>query len=148
MLEPAGFDRLGRVCSDYGILAAYAFGSMAERVNPLLEGEEPGEVADLLADLDIGVVFYEKPPTPAERIRLYGKLYSKLSDVFSPFPLDLVFLQETGVVLQFEAINGVVIYSADDDRRLDYEERVIKFYQDWKPDYDRYVKEVLEAISG
>ena len=138
---------VNQICNDYGILAIYAFGSMAEKVIPLLKGEKPDEIADPLADLDIGVVFYEKPSAPAERIKLYGKLYSGLSEVFSPFRLDLVFLQETGVILQFEAINGILLYSDDDDKRLEYEEYVIKFYQDWKPDYDQYIKEVLEAIS-
>lgn len=71
----------------------------------------------------------------------------ELSELLSPLSLDLVFLQKTGVVIQYEAINGILVYSCDDDLRLDYEEGVIKFYQDWKPDYDRYVNEVLKAIS-
>ncbi len=71
-----------------------------------------------------------------------------MSEIFSPYLLDLVFLQETGVILQFEAINGLPIYTFDEDKRLEYEEHVIKLYQDWKPDYDQYKKEVLEAIGG
>jgi hypothetical protein len=30
-----------------------------------------------------------------------------------------------------------VVYSYDEGMRLEYEEMVIKLYQDWKPDYDR-----------
>ncbi len=141
-------DLFDRICRDYGILAAYIFGSMAEEGAALLEGGKYGKTVDPLADMDLGVVFFERPLSPKERIRTYGRLYSELGEVFSPFSLDLVFLQETGVVLQFEAINGIVVYSADDDKRLDYEEYVIKLYQDWKPDYDRYTKEVLEAVGG
>ena len=101
---------------------------------------------DPLADLDVGVVFLQAVSDPKERVKLYKKLYSDLSDLFSPLSLDLVFLQETGVIFQSEAINGQLIYSRDDDQRTDYEERVIKFYQDWKPVYDQYTNEVLEAI--
>lgn len=118
---------------------------MANEGVSLLDGQTP-EKLDPLADLDLGVVLMEPISDPKERIKLYGRLYAGLSGIFSPFPLDLVFLQETGVILQFEAINGQLVFSHDDDQRIDYEERVIKYYQDWKPVYDLYTKEVLEAI--
>ncbi|MEC4685793.1 MAG: nucleotidyltransferase domain-containing protein [Nitrospirota bacterium] len=141
-------ERFDRICKDYGILAAYIFGSRAEEGAAFLEGKEYEKTEDPLADIDMGVVFLERPLSPKERIRTYGRLYSELNEILSPFTLDLIFLQETGVILQFEAISGLVVYSCDEDRRLEYEEMVIKLYQDWKPDYDRYTKEVLEAISG
>ncbi len=141
-------ERFDRICKDYGILAAYVFGSMAEEGAAFLEGKEYEKTEDPLADIDMGVVFLERPFSPKERIRTYGRLYSELNEILSPFTLDLIFLQETGVILQFEAISGLVVYSCDEDKRLEYEEMVIKRYQDWKPDYDQYTKEVLEAISG
>lgn len=139
-------ENLNKICKDYGVLAAYLFGSLAKKGADLLDGKRPERV-DPLTDIDLGVVFFERPVDPKERIKTYSRLYSDLSDVFSPLNLDLIFLQETGVIIQFEAINGMLIYSHDDDKRLDYEERVIKFYQDWKPEYEQYTKEVLEAIS-
>lgn len=42
---------------------------------------------------------------------------------------------------------GILIYSHDEDWRLDYEEMVIKFYQDWKPEYDQYTNEVLGGYT-
>ena len=136
---------LYRICEGYTILAVYLFGSMANEGVALLDNKLPVNL-DPLADLDVGVVFLQAVSDPKERIELYKKLYSDLSDLFSPLSLDLVFLQETGVIIQSEAINGQLIYSRDDDQRTDYEERVIKFYQDWKPVYDQYTNEVLEAI--
>jgi len=41
-----------------------------------------------------------------------------LSEIFSPFKLALIFLQETWIILQFEAINGIPVYTSDDDKRL------------------------------
>jgi predicted nucleotidyltransferase len=146
MNEKAGRQReLHRICEGYPILAVYLFGSMANEGVALLDNKQPVTM-DPLADIDVGVVFLLPLYDAKERIILYGRLYSDLSDLFSPFPLDLVLLQETGVIIQAEAINGQLIYSRDDDRRTDYEEMVIKLYQDWKPVYDRYTKEVLEAI--
>ena len=139
---------LDRICKNYGILAAYTFGSMAEEGSTCLKGNKSIKIKDPISDIDLGVVFLEKPLSPKERIKIYGSLYSELCEIFSPFTLDLIFLQETGVILQFAAINGLVVYSYNEDMRLEYEEMVIKLYQDWKPDYDQYTKEVLEAISG
>jgi len=136
---------LYRICEGYTILAVYLFGSMANEGVALLDNKLSVNL-DPLADLDVGVVFLQAVSDPKERVKLYKKLYSDLSDLFSPLSLDLVFLQETGVIIQSEAINGQLIYSRDDDQRTDYEERVIKFYQDWKPVYDQYTNEVLEAI--
>ena len=146
MNEEDGRQReLHRICEGYPILAVYLFGSMSNEGVDLLNNKQPVTI-DPLADVDVGVVFLQPVSDTKERIRLYGKIYSDLSDLFSPIPLDLVFLQETGVIIQAEAINGQLIYSRDDDRRTDYEEMVIKLYQDWKPVYDLYTKEVLEAI--
>lgn len=139
--------KFNKICAAYGILAVYAFGSRAEKAVELIEGGDTEGINDPLADIDLGVVFHEKGLSPGERIKTYGKLHSELSEIFSPFTLDLIFLRETGIILQFEAINGISVYTSDDDKRLEYEEHVIKFYQDWKPDYDQYTKEVLEAIS-
>ena len=139
-------DKLNQICRDYGILGAYLFGSIEKNGADILKGKSPDKI-DPLADIDLGIVFLERPLDAKQRIKIYSKLYLELSEVFYPFTLDLVFLQETGVILQFEAINGTLVYSHDDDLRLDYEERVVKFYQDWKPVYDQYTNEVLEAIS-
>tara|TARA_B100000315_G_scaffold250518_1_gene283485 strand:- start:6932 stop:7441 length:510 start_codon:yes stop_codon:yes gene_type:complete len=139
-------EKFNKICSDFGILTAYLFGSIAEQGKELLDAKNPAQI-DPLADIDMGIVFLKKPSNPKEKIKIYGKLFSKLSEIFSPFPLDLILLQETGVIIQFEAINGVSVYSHDEDRRLDYEEKVIKLYQDWKPDYDQYTREVLEGIT-
>lgn len=145
MIEHSRHAELQKVCQEFRILTVYLFGSMVDRGMDILDNKIPEEI-DPLADLDVGVVFLQPVHDPKERIKLYGRLYSDLSDIFSPLSLDLVFLQETGIILQFEAFHGRLVYSFDDDLRTDYEERVIKYYQDWKPVYDLYTKEVLEAI--
>lgn len=44
------------------------------------------------SDLDIGVVF---EILPDKAFLLYGEIYAELLDIFEPFDIDLVFLQET-----------------------------------------------------
>lgn len=136
-----------RICEEYPILAVYLFGSMVSEGVFLLNDNMPVNI-DPLADIDVGIVFLQPVSDTKKRVTLYRKLYSDLSDLFSPIPLDLVFLQETGVIIQAEAINGELVFSRNDDQRTDYEEIVIKLYQDWKPFYDLYSQEVLAAIRA
>lgn len=135
------------ICKKYGILALYAFGSKAKEVVELFSGSKAGGGDLLLSDVDIGVVFFQPPREPKQSVSLYKNLYAELAELFKPYQLDLIFLQQAGIILQFQAINGYVLYSADEDKRLDYEEQVIKIYQDYKIDYEQYIKEVLEAVS-
>ena len=99
---------LYRICEGYTILAVYLFGSMANEGVALLDNKLSVNL-DPLADLDVGVVFLQAVSDPKERVKLYKKLYSDLSDLFSPLSLDLVFLQETGVIFQSEAITAVMM---------------------------------------
>ncbi len=50
-----------RICRNYGIPAAYLFGSMRDAGVSCLESRLPGKVKDPLADIDLGVVFLERP---------------------------------------------------------------------------------------
>jgi len=77
------------ICKRYGILALYAFGSKALEAVKLASGEKLQPEVDYLSDIDIGVVFFQKPRNVSERLRLYKTLYAELSEVFSPYQLDL-----------------------------------------------------------
>lgn len=80
---------------------AYLFGSQKESGIAFLDGKLQN--IDEKADLDIGVVL-EKPPL--DIFDAYGELYAELSILFRPFNVDLVFLQETDIFFQYEAIKG------------------------------------------
>ncbi|HOK20424.1 MAG TPA: nucleotidyltransferase domain-containing protein, partial [Thermosynergistes sp.] len=98
--------RLKGICADHDVILVYLFGSQAEAGFRLLEGRN--EVpSDQLADLDVGVVTAKPLPPPGQRAKLYSDLYNELEEVFKPFRLDLVFLEEHHSVFQFEAIKGI-----------------------------------------
>lgn len=107
-----------------GIIAVYLFGSESEGVTTIR------------SDIDIGIVLKD-PKKLEDTLPLYNAIYSELSKVFKPTffkELDIVFLQNAPITLQYNAIiYGKVIYEEDPIQRADYEERVIKQYMDFKP---------------
>lgn len=135
---------LSSICRDNDIVLAYLFGSRSETGLKIIEGQSV-PLDDPLADLDLGIVFRDALPPPAERPGLYAKLYNLLSDLFLPFPLDLVFLQEQHSVFQSNAISGICIYAVDGSLKGDYEENTMRKAADFKPFLERYLDESLEG---
>ena len=111
---------------------------------------EKGDVSpyDPYSDLDLGVAFFDPEILRDRRgeLRLYGQLLDDLSALFHPFRLDLVFLEETDYLVQYEAIKGRNIFKQSEILLADYVERVLKYAAERKFEADRFHREVLEAI--
>lgn len=128
------------------ILAIYLFGSHA------VGNTHP------LSDVDIGVVFKEPEKYRDKTLQLYTELYKVFTEVLpkeylrhrfkkKEHEFDLVFLQFAPIHLQFYAIrNANILYENNREKRLDYEEYIIKRFCDLKYFYDLYYKSVLERI--
>ena len=84
---------LKNICRRYGIALAYLFGSRSEDGFRHLQGHKVS-IDDPLADLDLGIVFYEELPPAGKGAGLYANIYNDLSDLFTPFPLDLILGRE------------------------------------------------------
>ena len=127
----------------YGIKIAYLFGSQKEAGADFLAGK----FADVegSSDLDIGLVFENLPKKP---FSIYGELYADLCLFFEPFVIDLVFLQETKSLLQYEAITGKLIYCEDELFLDNYEEMVMKKASDLKFKKVQFEKDLLEAVRN
>lgn len=121
---------------------AYIFGSQKEAGIAFLN--DRNSTIDERADLDIGVVF-EKLPIDA--FGVYGEIYASLSIFFEPFNIDLVFLQETDTLFQYEAIKGELVYCEDEEFLDDYEEMVMKMASDLSFKKAEFEKDFLEAIK-
>lgn len=121
---------------------AYLFGSQKERGIAFLKGESVD--IEKGSDLDIGVVF-EK--LPEKKFEAYGDLYVDLSLLFKPFNIDIVFLQETDALFQYEAIKGALIYCEDESFLDDYEELVTKRAADLSYKKIEFEKDFLEAVK-
>lgn len=139
-------DRLKNIAKGCGVGAIYFFGSLKESGYNLLLQEDDIIISSKMKeeDIDVGVVFIN---FPKEGVRyVYGQLYEELVPLFSPYKLDLVFLQEVDYLLQWEAINGINIYRSSEEYLDDYEEKVMKYAADWKYEYELYQKEFLEGM--
>jgi predicted nucleotidyltransferase len=96
------------------------------------------------SDLDIGVVFERLPQKTYE---IYGSLYAELSTLFEPFQIDLVFLQETSPLFQYDAINGEVTFCGDEFFCDEYEEMVMKTASDLSFKKQEFEKDFIEAVK-
>lgn len=141
----AKLEALKHICGRYGIALAYIFGSRSEEGFRHLQGHRIS-IDDPLTDIDLGIVFYQELPPAKKRITLYADIYNELTDLFSPFPLDLIFLEENHSVFQLEAIKGRCIYYDDIRYKSDYEEMILRRAADFRPVLELYLKEALEEI--
>ena len=139
-------DVMNDIARKHGIALIYIFGSQVRAGIDILGGIRP-ERTDPLADLDVGVVFNRDLPPARERIELYSSIHNALQDVFSPFPVDLVFLQETHSVFQGNAICGQCVYSSSPEFKENYEENVLRRAADFRPFLERYLDEILEEAQ-
>lgn len=120
---------------------AYLFGSRREAGVAFLKGESPDIEED--SDLDIGVVF---DTLPRKTFEVYGELFADLSIFFEPFMVDLVFLQETDALFQYEVIKGELVYCEDEFFLDDYEEMVMKKAADLSYKKIEFEKDFIEAV--
>src|SRR4030066_1924381 len=101
---------LATIAKKYNIILIYVFGSQVGTAINILKGITKIP-EDRMADIDVGLVLQKKLPGPKEIFQFYSFIYNELQELFNPFPLDLVFLQETHSVFQAQAICGECIYS-------------------------------------
>ena len=101
-----------------------------------LYGSRAHGVARDDSDYDIGVVFVDSRGADLD-LDCYSELYSALSEVFPDMlsgpKLDITILQRANAKLQLDAIQyGSVVFESDARVRADYEEYVIKRYDDYR----------------
>jgi len=117
------------------VAVVYLFGSRANRR------------ASPLSDTDIGVVFREMRPGQDTR-EPYNLLFPIFSDLYPGSRVDIVFLQQAPLALQFSAIrDGRVIFEQDSVFRADYESLVVKQYLDFRPVLDFFDRVAAERYA-
>lgn len=118
------------------VIVAYFFGSQAR-----------GEITPL-SDIDIAVLVKESLSLD-EKADLIGEITSSLETD----DIDFVVLNDvSSVSLKFEIINGRVLYSASEGKRVDFETMVMSEYLLYGPMIDFYnsyfFKKVREKYGG
>ena len=108
------------VCSRHGVALCYLYGSVTL-------GQADGR-----SDVDLGVVFFDRP-TETDYGPRWNRLCADLEPCVAPRSLDLVFLQLVGPQLRFTAIReGQLLHCADDTGRADFVEWTTREWQDWR----------------
>lgn len=98
------------------------------------------------SDYDVGVVFRDPTVIAGRQFETYQALYAIVSE-YLPDQLggahpDLSLLQFANAALEMSAIDGVVLFEADPNFRLTYEEEVIKRYDDY-----RHLRNIYEEAT-
>ncbi|MCX7792803.1 MAG: nucleotidyltransferase domain-containing protein [Thermodesulfovibrionales bacterium] len=132
---------LPEIFKKYKVKLAYIFGSQKEKGMLFLKGRYV--LPEKGTDLDIGVVFDGLPEKKSET---YGELYADLTEFFEPFNIDLVFLEETSSLFQYEAIKGEILYYEDELFVDDYEEKIMKKASDLSFKKTEFERDFFEAV--
>ncbi|MCD6412370.1 nucleotidyltransferase domain-containing protein [bacterium] len=101
-----------------------------------------------LSDIDIGVVFknFEKIKSNIEKF--YGEIFNLFLNEFKveEEKLDLIFLQEAPLSLQYKAITeGEILYLQDPEFLANYVEHVLKYYFDFQPVEKEFYRSLIKA---
>ncbi len=139
-------DRLKEICQHNGIILAYLFGSQAQNGYNIIKGNRALST-DHFADLDLGIVLDDEDRLTGSMYKLHSAIYNELDELFLPLQLDLVFLQETHSVFQFEAIKGICIYEVNESTRDAYEDRILARAADFRWMLEQYYRERLEGLG-
>ena len=131
------------ICQKYNIALVYLFGSQKENSLNILN-EEKVDIKDPLADIDVGIVFSQHIESIPDRHKVYSNIYNDFEDLFLPYHLDLVFLQECHSVFQTEALLGICVYSISEEFKDEYEMMVLRRAADFKYVLDKYAEDALE----
>ena len=131
------------ICQKYNIALVYLFGSQKENSLNILN-EEKVDIKDPLADIDVGIVFSQDIESIPDRHKVYSNIYNDFEDLFLPYHLDLVFLQECHSVFQTEALLGICVYSISEEFKDEYEMMVLRRAADFKYVLDKYAEDALE----
>jgi predicted nucleotidyltransferase len=141
MANRMNMETLEKILKGYGVKGAYLFGSQLYAGLAFLDGEV--REIERGSDLDIGVVF---ECLPRKTYDVFGNLYAELSMLFEPFEMDLVFLQETSPLFQYEAITREMVFCGDESFCDEYEEKVMKMASDLSFKKAEFEKDFMEAV--
>jgi len=118
------------------IKVGYIFGSRAKG--------EGGK----LSDIDIGILIDEDKVPKDVPYGYKAKVIAELMNILKTEKVDLVILNESPLFLCFRIIHdGVILYSKDEKKRVDFEVKIISRYLDRKFYYDRHINLSLATIA-
>lgn len=96
------------------------------------------------SDLDVAVRFQKGLPPEAERGKIYGNIFADLGPVFKGEKIDLTFIEEALLHLQFKIVcEGELIFAKEKIQAFNFLEKIVNQYRDYKFFIDEYFQGVL-----
>ncbi len=127
-------EKLNSIAEEYQLADIYFFGS---QITGLTHPE---------SDFDVAVRFRNGLPEKEKRGKIYANLFADLSGTLKMSNLDLVFIEEAPLHIQFQIINkGKLVYSHHRINSCDFQEKIVNYYRDYKYFIDEFFKGVLES---
>ena len=124
-------EKLKEVAERYGLAEVYLFGS---KITGFARKD---------SDLDVAVRFQKAPLLP-ERGKVYGDIFADLIPVFGKEKIDLSFIEEAPLHLQYKIVcQGELIFSKEKIQSCNFLEKIANQYRDYKFFIDEYFQGVL-----
>jgi len=96
------------------------------------------------SDLDVAVRFENGLPAVTQRGKTYGDIFADLSSVFKGEKLDLTFIEEAPLHLQYKIVaEGELIFAKEKIQAFNFLEKIANQYRDYKFFIDEYFQGVL-----
>ncbi len=128
-------EKLPSILEERPVILAYLYGSTAVG-NPTP-----------LSDVDIALVTKEKI-SPLERFDLEMSLECELIDKLGISNPDVRIVNDTPIIFRGRVVTeGILLYSRDEDKRVDFEVATRMRYFDFKPVYDRMMDEFMKRLK-
>lgn len=117
---------LSNIFQKYPIFFGYIFGSFGTSRETSL------------SDIDIAV-YINQDYDKYKRFKLRLELLNILEKELYPKHVDLIILNDSPIILNYDIITkGSVIYQKSKQARLQFEQKALKFYFDFKPFSDKF----------
>ncbi len=131
MIEQSQKKQLSKIFKKQKVILAYLFGSQAKgKIGPL-------------SDIDIAISFGESVQAN-ERFELRLETLGQLTDLFKTDKIDLVVLNDAPPLLIHRILKeGILIFSDNHKKRLEFEVKAVLKYLDWKPYLEKFTAEVF-----
>lgn len=119
------------------VKVSYIFGSRAK-------GSEGS-----LSDIDIAILIDEEKAPKDAPYGYKANIITDLMGVFKTGKIDLVILNESPLFLSFRVIHdGIVLYSADENKRIDFEVKIMSRYFDEQYYFQRHARLTVNRIAA
>jgi predicted nucleotidyltransferase len=113
---------IAQVLSQYPIVAAYLYGSVA------------AGIATPLSDVDIALVVAEGKLPREGRLKFELEVEGKVADACDLPKADVRTINDAPIMVKGEVItNGILLYTGNDAKRVEFETRTLSEYFDFRP---------------